>query len=89
MSIDELQLLHCAATGGLLFHKGAWGDRPGYRWNDLDSTGGPVPPWQCEILDALEGHGYIAIEPRLGPLERKVVVTQLGLNALHGIAKAA
>lgn len=89
MNDRELQALEHTAAGELLFHKG-WGGAVGYRWRGPDGTeAGAVPTWETEALDHLAGCGLIAIEPRLGPSDRRVLLTPTGAIALHGLPQAA
>lgn len=82
---QQLQLLPLqhAAAGKLLFHTGRWGGHPGYRWCDQDGCdAGEVPQWEADALDDLSRDGLIAIEHRMGPLERRVFVTDRGRTTL-------
>lgn len=81
----QLQLLPLqhAAAGKLLFHTGRWGGHPGYRWRDQDGCdAGEVPQWESDALDSLSRDGLIAIEHRMCPLERRILVTANGWTAL-------
>ncbi len=90
MNSHELNLLQLAADGELLFHTGTWGGPAGYRWCGVDGTeAGIVPPWEADTLDALADRGMIAVEPRLGPFDRRVSPTQLGMSILHRQQRAA
>ena len=71
------QALEQVASGHVEFHTGAWGGPAGYRW--LGAAGSV--PWDDE-LERLEAKHLIAVEQRLGPLERRVSVTSDGLAAL-------
>jgi pimeloyl-ACP methyl ester carboxylesterase len=72
------QALEQVASGHVEFHTGAWGGPAGYRWRGA----GAVPiPWDG-VLARLEAQQLIAIEQRLGPLERRVSVTRVGITAL-------
>jgi hypothetical protein len=67
------------ASGHVEFHTGAWGGPAGYRWRGV--AGGVPTTWDGE-LERLEAKHLIAIEQRLGPLERRVSVTSVGIAAL-------
>lgn len=83
MTDSELTLLQQAANGALLFHIGRWGGPAGYRWCGPDGQeAGMVPPAQDLTLEQLNARGLIAIMPRTGPLDRRVVATATGLAAL-------
>jgi|1185.fasta_scaffold1057616_1 hypothetical protein len=73
------QALEQVASGHVEFHTGAWGGPAGYRWKG--AAGGVPITWNGE-LERLEANHLIAIEQRLGPLERRVDVTSRGLAAL-------
>lgn len=74
------QALEQVASGHIEFHTGAWGGPAGYRWQ---GAAGAVPiTWGSE-LERLEANDLIAIEQRLGPLERRVSVTSHGIAALN------
>lgn len=89
MNSRELQALEHTAAGELLFHRG-WGASAGYRWCGPDGTeAGAVPPSEADALDQLACSGLITIEPRLGPVDRRVFLTPTGATALHGLAHAA
>jgi hypothetical protein len=90
MTDTELMLLQHAANGGLLFHIGTWGGPAGYRWCGPDGLeAGRVPPAHDDTLERLNDRGLIAITPRTGPLDRRVVATPTGLATLFGLAHAA
>jgi hypothetical protein len=73
------QALEQVASGHVEFHTGAWGGPAGYRWKGV---AGDVPiTWNGE-LERLEAKHLIAIEQRLGPLERRVNVTPHGIAVL-------
>ena len=73
------QVLEQVASGDVEFHTGAWGGPAGYCWR---GAAGRVPlAWDGELA-RLEASHLIAIEPRLGPLERRVSVTTDGMAAL-------
>jgi hypothetical protein len=71
--------LEQVASGHVEFHTGAWGGPAGYRWRG--GAGGIPITWIGE-LEWLEANHLIAIEQRLGPLERRVNVTSHGIAAL-------
>jgi len=71
--------LEQVASGHVEFHTGAWGGPAGYRWSGV--AGGVPTTWDGEF-ERLEAKHLIAIEQRLGPLERRVRVTSDGLAAL-------
>jgi hypothetical protein len=73
------QALQQVASGHVEFHTGAWGGPAGYRWKG--AAGGVPIIWNGE-LERLEANHLIAIEQRLGPLERRVDVTSRGIAAL-------
>jgi hypothetical protein len=73
------QALEEVASGHVEFHTGAWGGPAGYRWSG--AAGGVPNPWDGEF-ERLEARHLIAIEQRLGPLERRVSVTPDGIAAL-------
>jgi hypothetical protein len=73
------QVLEQVASGHVVFHTGAWGGPAGYRWRGV---GGGVPSTWESVLARLEANCLIAVEQRLGPLERTVVITSDGLAAL-------
>ncbi|GAA5122608.1 hypothetical protein [Haloechinothrix salitolerans] len=84
MTDRELEPLHDAAAGNLLFHTGRWGGPAGYRWRGPDGDeAGLVPSWQELELDRLRGLGLVVIEPGRGPFDRKVTVTERGIAALR------
>jgi len=67
------------ASGHVEFHTGAWGGPAGYHWCGVGS--GVPGTWEC-VLERLEAKHLIAVEQRLGPLERAVSITSDGLAAL-------
>ncbi len=73
------QALEQVASGHVEFHTGAWGGPAGYRWR---GAAGGVPLTWDGALERLEAQHLIAIEQRLGPLERRVSVTSDGMAAL-------
>jgi len=73
------QALEQVASGHVEFHTGAWGGPAGYRWRGV---AGDVPIIWNGALEQLEAKHLIAIEQRLGPLERRVSVTSHGMAAL-------
>lgn len=73
------QALEQVASGHIEFHTGAWGGPAGYRWQG--ATGSAPITWDGE-LERLEAKHLIAIEQRLGPLERRVSLTPHGIAAL-------
>jgi hypothetical protein len=79
--MDErtLHALAQVASGDVEFHTGAWGGPAGYRWRGV--AGGSPIPWDG-VLERLEAKHLIAVEPRLGPLERRVRVTPDGIALL-------
>ena len=79
MDDRALEALRQVACGHVEFHTGAWGGPAGYRWRGV--AGGVPNTWDNE-LERLEAQHLIAIEHRLGPLERRVNVTSHGLAAL-------
>jgi hypothetical protein len=81
MDDGALEALAQVASGHVEFHTGAWGGPAGYRWR---GTGTVVPSTWERILARLEAKRLIAVEHRLGPLERTVVITPDGLAALTG-----
>ena len=90
MNGTERVALEHVAAGGVLFHPGTWGGPEGYRWRGQDGgSAGMVPEWENDLLDHLAVRGLIAIERRLGPLERKVAMTRAGWAALEGTPAAA
>jgi hypothetical protein len=74
------QALEQVASGHVEFHTGAWGGPAGYRWHGV--AGGVPITWDGE-LERLEARRLIAIEQRLGPLERQVSITSRGIAALN------
>jgi hypothetical protein len=79
MDDEALRALEQVASGHVEFHTGAWGGPPGYRWRGVGSG---VPSTLAGALARLEARHLIAVEPRLGPLERTVAITSDGLAAL-------
>jgi hypothetical protein len=79
MDDEALRALEQVASGHVEFHTGAWGGPPGYRWRGMGSV---VPSTWAGVLAQLEAKHLIAVEPRLGPLERTVNITSDGLAAL-------
>jgi len=79
MDDKALQALEQVASGHVEFHTGAWGGPAGYRWRGVSSW---VPSTWERVLERLEAKRLIAVEQRLGPLERVVSITSDGLAAL-------
>jgi hypothetical protein len=79
MNDSARQALEQVASGHVEFHTGAWGGPAGYCWRGV--AGGVPITWNGE-LERLEAKHLIAIEQRLGPLERRVNVTSQGIAAL-------
>lgn len=79
MDDEALRALEQVASGHVEFHTGAWGGPPGYRWQGVGSVVSST--WE-RILARLEAKQLIAVEQRLGPLERTVTLTPDGLAAL-------
>jgi hypothetical protein len=79
MDDKALQALEQVASGHVEFHTGAWGGHAGYRWCGVGSV---VPITWDGVLERLEAKHLIAIEQRLGPLERRVSITSDGIAAL-------
>lgn len=78
MDDKALHALEQVASGHVEFHTGAWGGPAGYCWRGA----GSVPNTWDYVLARLEAKHLIAIEQRLGPLERRVSVTSDGAAAL-------
>jgi hypothetical protein len=81
MDDEARRALAQVASGHVEFHTGAWGGPAGYRWRGAAG----VMPLGC-VLERLEAKHLIAVEPRLGPLERRVTVTSDGIAALADTA---
>lgn len=90
MDSSERTALEHVAAGGVVFHPGTWGGAAGYRWRGFDgAAAGAVPGWEDGVLDRLAGRGLIAVERRLGPLERNVAPTAAGWAVLGVVAAVA
>ncbi len=79
MDDKALAALEQVASGHVEFHTGAWGGPAGYHWRGVS---GGVPSTLQGVLERLEAKRLIAVEQRLGPLERTVRITSDGLAAL-------
>ncbi|MGH3951875.1 MAG: hypothetical protein ACRDSE_22615 [Pseudonocardiaceae bacterium] len=90
MTERELIPLQHVSADELLFHTGRWGGPAGYRWRGNDGEeAGHVPAWENEVLDGLEGRGLIEVQPRRGPSDRPVTITDAGIAALSNLHEAA
>ena len=90
MNDQKYTALCQVAANELLWHRGAWGGPPGYRWRGPDGAeAGVVPQAATDALDGLAHQGLIATERRLGPLHARVTITPAGRAALHELASAA
>ncbi|WP_133116431.1 hypothetical protein [Amycolatopsis antarctica] len=82
MNADERMALQHVAANEVNFHTGAWGCAAGNRWRGPeDADAGALPLEEADVLDRLADLGVIRIEPRLGPLERNVVVASSDMAA--------
>jgi hypothetical protein len=79
MDDEALAALAQVASGHVEFHSGAWGGAAGYRWRGVGSC---VPSTWEGALERLAAKRLIAVEQRLGPLERTVSITSAGVAAL-------
>lgn len=87
MTEQELSALSYVAANQVLFHQGAWGGPPGYRWRGQDGAeAGLVPPWATDVLDALARRELIRTERHLGPLDVGLTLTPSGTAALGAVA---
>jgi hypothetical protein len=91
MNDPELSALRQVAANEVLFHPGTWGGPAGYRWRGPDGTAaGLVPQKETDVLDRLAYLGLIRTEQRLGPLERRLLLTSAGATTLvEPLAEAA
>ena len=90
MNDHELNALQQVAADEVLFHPGTWGGPAGYRWRGPDGAeAGLVPPRVTDVLDRLASLGMVRPERRLGPLDRRLFLTQAGAAALATPVAAA
>lgn len=90
MNDHELSALQQVAADELLVHPGTWGGPAGYRWRGPDGTeAGQVPQPETDVLDRLSTLGLVQAERRLGPLDRRLLLTKAGAAALDTPLAAA